>query len=84
MVLARYNRALIYSAKGALPEAVTDFTELIRVNPNVAELHTRRGMVYVKQHDFNHAVEDAYRDGRRGLAVTPIWEKTEPIELGIA
>ena len=55
---AYYDRAVAYAAKPDLDEALTDYTEAIRLKPDLAEAYWGRGKIYEKKRDHVRAIAD--------------------------
>jgi len=54
-----YNRGVAYLNKGEYDEAIADFTEAIRLNPEFAEVYYNRGLTYGRDKgDFENAIAD--------------------------
>jgi lipoprotein NlpI len=47
-----------YMAKGNLDLAIQDFSQAIRLNPNLAEAFNNRGNAYAQKHDYDRAIQD--------------------------
>ncbi|MDB6124661.1 MAG: Tetratricopeptide 2 repeat protein [Pedosphaera sp.] len=66
------NRGLIYCKKEMWSQAIVDFSEVIRVNPQDASAYQRRGMAYHQKNKYDEAISDstvAIRlDPKMGLA----------------
>jgi tetratricopeptide (TPR) repeat protein len=67
-MLAYYNRGIALSEKGKIPEAITDFDEAIRLNPNYGRAYYNRALAYQKQGHSDKAKAD-FAEARR-LGVT--------------
>ena len=55
---AFWGRGAAYALKGELAEAITDFTEAIRLNPKLAEVFYCRGLAYDKKGEKAKAEAD--------------------------
>ncbi|HEV2992268.1 MAG TPA: tetratricopeptide repeat protein, partial [Candidatus Angelobacter sp.] len=53
-----YGRALIYGNKGDLDHAIQDFTELIRLKPDLPDAFANRGWLYERRRDYIQAILD--------------------------
>jgi tetratricopeptide (TPR) repeat protein len=53
-----YNRGLARYHKGELDEAIADYTEAIRLDPQLAYAYYGRGNAYYKKGDFDKAIAD--------------------------
>ncbi len=56
-----YAAGIELQIKGSLDEAVVEFTEAIRQDPDNPKAYVRRGFVYLEQGDFDRALQDAMR-----------------------
>lgn len=52
------NRGTAYLAQADLDHALDDFTQALKLKPDVPALYNLRSQVYVAQGDFTHAVDD--------------------------
>jgi hypothetical protein len=52
------DRAQEHRSKGNYSEAITDYTEAIRINPQDAYAHNNRGVSYHAKQDYIHAIAD--------------------------
>ena len=59
--MAYYDRALAYAKKRDFDKAVADYTEAIRLKPDLAEAYWGRGNVFEKQRDHLRAIGDYNR-----------------------
>ena len=57
-VTAHYNRGVAYMSKQDFDNAITDFTEVIRLNPKDADAYGGRGTSYRKKGSFDNAIAD--------------------------
>jgi tetratricopeptide (TPR) repeat protein len=57
---------------GQLDDAVADFTEAIRLNPNNAAAYASRGDLYMERDDVKHAIADFDQAIRIGTAGGPV------------
>jgi len=74
--MAYNNRGVVYNHEGNLPQAVSDCTKAIEINPKYANAYNNRGNAYSRQgnlpqaiSDFNRAIEinphdSSYYNGR--------------------
>lgn len=62
-----FNQGLQKYKAGNYKEAIADFTEAIRLNPNVAEVYVARGNAFFDQGDKQAALKDY----NRGLRINP-------------
>lgn len=62
-----FNQGLQKYKAGNFKEAIADFTEAIRLNPNVAEVYVARGNAFFDQGDKQAALKDY----NRGLRINP-------------
>ncbi|MCX5697998.1 MAG: tetratricopeptide repeat protein, partial [Candidatus Omnitrophica bacterium] len=53
-----FNRGLAHGNQGNFPQAISDFTKAIEINPNDAEAYYNRGLVYGTQGNFPQAISD--------------------------
>ena len=67
-MLAYYNRGIALSEKGKPQDAISDFNEAIRLNPNYGRAYYNRAMAYQKMGQGDKAKAD-FADARR-LGVT--------------
>ena len=44
--------------QGNLPQAISDYTKAIEINPNYAEAYNTRGFVYGNQGNFTQTISD--------------------------
>jgi superkiller protein 3 len=65
--LAHYNLGNAYSAQGKLDEAVREYQEALRINPNLAEAHNNLGLAYSDQGKLDEAV----RECQEALKINP-------------
>src|SRR3954447_21019723 len=56
--LAHHNRGLAYAKRGGLENAIADFDEAIRLNPQSARPYNDRGFTYARQGNFDRAIAD--------------------------
>ena len=62
-----FNRGLAVSKQGNLPQAISDFTKAIEINPNLADAYYGRGIVYGEQGNFTQAISDC----TKAIAINP-------------
>jgi len=57
-VMVYNNRGIMYIEKGNYDRAISDFNELIRLNPNEAATYNNRGVAYYKKEVYERAIAD--------------------------
>jgi len=55
-----YNAGQAAMAAGQYEDALTDFKQLLTMDPGVAEVHATLGVLYYKSGDFGHAIEQIH------------------------
>jgi tetratricopeptide (TPR) repeat protein len=55
---AYFNRGIAYQQKGIYDNAMADYAEAIRHNPNLAGAYANRGMAYKRKGDYDRAIAD--------------------------
>ena len=58
MLKAYYNRGIVYAAKGDLDNAISDYTEVIRLNPDDAKAYFNRGVAQLGLRKWEEAKSD--------------------------
>ena len=53
-----FQRALAYKNQGKYPEAIADYTQAIKINPNDALAYNNRGLAYQNQEKYPEAIAD--------------------------
>ena len=53
-----YNRGTIYFTKGENDKAIADYTKVITLDPNHANAHYDRGMVWIHMEEWEKASSD--------------------------
>jgi tetratricopeptide (TPR) repeat protein len=56
--MAYNNRGNAYSDKGDYDRAIADYTQAIRLAPNVASRYYNRGLAYYSKKDYDRAIVD--------------------------
>jgi tetratricopeptide (TPR) repeat protein len=87
----RRERAKQYSFKGDFRNAIEDYTELSRLQPEDASAYCNRGMAYAQRGEYRKAADDytkAIEKNRDFIAAyrgrAAIWEKTDNLDGAIA
>jgi tetratricopeptide (TPR) repeat protein len=62
------NRGIVYLNRGEVDRALMDFEAAIRADPTMAEGYTNRGLVLLRQENYQGAVTDI----SRGLELSPV------------
>jgi Flp pilus assembly protein TadD len=52
------HRGAIYERKGDFDQAIANFTQAIRINPNYVLAYVNRGIAYYRKSDYTHARAD--------------------------
>ena len=55
-----YNAGQAAMAAGQYEDALTDFKQLLTMDPGIAEVHATLGVLYYKSGDFGHAIEQIH------------------------
>jgi tetratricopeptide (TPR) repeat protein len=58
LAVAYHNRGLAYAKRGDLKDAIADFDQAIRLNPQSARPYNDGGITYARQGNFNLAIAD--------------------------
>src|SRR5690349_16188997 len=58
LAVAYHNRGLAYAKRGDLKDAIADFDQAIRLNPQSARPYNDRRITYARQGNFNLAIAD--------------------------
>lgn len=53
-----HNRGVTYFEKGNFPQAISEFTKAIEMNPNYTRAYYNRGLAYIKQNNYTQAISD--------------------------
>ncbi|MBR5844447.1 MAG: tetratricopeptide repeat protein [Bacteroidaceae bacterium] len=64
---AYYNRANISFALEHIDDAIADYNEVLRLQPDMADAYFNRGLAYLKKGDEKQAREDLSRAGELGV-----------------
>lgn len=62
-----YKRGAHSLIKGVYDRAITEFTQALALNPNLAEAYRDRGVAYAGKYDYDRAIADY----DRALALNP-------------
>jgi len=62
------NRGIVYLNRGDVGHAMADFEEAIRLEPTMAEGYTNRGLVLLRQENYQGAITEI----SRGLELNPV------------
>jgi uncharacterized protein (TIGR02145 family) len=68
--LAYSNRGIMYYGKGDYDQAISDFTEAIRLDPKYALAYSSRGIAYFDKGDYDKAISDFTET----IRLNPRWE----------
>lgn len=58
LIAAFASRALAYAREGNYDSVIADFSQIIRLNPQIAQAYYDRGLGYKKKGDYGHAIAD--------------------------
>jgi tetratricopeptide (TPR) repeat protein len=60
-----------FHSLGKYPDALSDFNNLIRLNPGFSKAYYLRAMTLYKMHDYQGAIHDAMKAQQMGYKVDP-------------
>ena len=62
-----YNRATLYAQRQDYQQAIRDYTEVLRIDPNIAEAYYNRGLCHLRLDHRDAAIHDLSKAGELGL-----------------
>lgn len=60
-IIAHYNRGIAWRAKGDYDRAIADFSDAIRLNPNLVDGYAARSIALNEKRDYARAISDVTR-----------------------
>ena len=66
-----YNRGNAYKDQGSIPQAISDYSRAIEINPNLEVAYYNRGKAY----KYKGSIQQAISDYSRAIEINPNFEK---------
>jgi tetratricopeptide (TPR) repeat protein len=66
-----FQQGLAHDQQGNLPQAISDYTKAIEINPNLADAYNNRAIAYYYDKEYDKSWADVHKAEELGYAVKP-------------